>query len=173
VLSNQTADELPSGNYIVLEEMDNTTSTIYEGTYGLPQLVQPIFYVNYDYSREHGYSNADLNDSLKVVYVNYELHKATPRSYGGPAIYGIYSLPKTINDNLTIVDVARNGTIHIRYDNQSIYLKTGDVWHAPIKYWTESDSGLSLDEIPWSYKANSSETIVIKNIGLFDKSLAG
>jgi hypothetical protein len=173
VSTNQTADELPSGSYVVLEEMDNTTCLIYEGTYGLPQLAQPVFYVNYDFSREHGFSNAVINDSLKVVYVDYELHVARPRSYGGAAISGIYSLPEMgvlYDANLTILDVARNGTIHFNYNNQSVYLKTGDSWHAPVWYWTENDSGHSLGGEPWSYKANCDKAVVFKNIGMFNKA---
>lgn len=164
-------DQLPSDKYVVLEETNTTICAIYEGNYGLPGLAQPIINVDYAYVREHGPANIEINDSLKIAYFNSNIVGIPGRYYGSTPVYGVYSLPYEVKDTVNIICVYQNGTVHFEYGDQQIFLMPGDEWQAPLSSWVMSDSGLSLNMTPWEYKASCNSTRVIKNMGVFDKSV--
>ncbi len=161
---------LSQGKYVVLEQDNNLTSIIYEGSYGLPPLAKPFTILNYTYMSQHGSPYVDINDRLKVEYIVYKLNVTPERVYDSAMGYGVYELPSQIKDGPRITDVSENGTVSMLYDNQTIELKPGDTWQASALTWDSSENGTSLGGAPWAYKAHNSYTKIIKNIGVFNKA---
>jgi len=158
------------GKYVVLEQDNNLTSIIYEGSYGLPPLAKPFTILDYTYMSQHGSPYVDINDSLKVEYIVYKLNLTPARVYDSAVGYGAYELPSQIEDGPRIIDVSGDGTVSMIYDNQTINIKPGKTWQAPPLTWDSSENGTSLAGTPWAYKAHNSYTKIIKNIGVFNKS---
>lgn len=163
-------NELSSGKYVVLEQDNNLTSVMYEGSYGLPPLAKPFTILDYTYMSQHGSPYVDINDSLKVEYIFYQLNATPERVYDFAVGYGVYRLPCQIEDGPNIIGVSENGTVSMAYDNQTINLKPGDTWQAPPLTWDSSKNGTSLAGAPWAYKAHNTYTKMIKNIGVFNKA---
>lgn len=135
---NANDNELPAGKYVALLETIKEDYEFVNGT-GIPMMApQPAFF-DYDGSRGTIQSHANFNDSLKIIYGTYYSTYSPRSNKANLYVMGIYDTPYSIDANLSILDVDKNGTVHMSFRNESFYLKTGDKWESQlIDQWAET-----------------------------------
>lgn len=125
-----------------------------------------------------------FNHSLKVLYgTSHFSYHVLNRQLTGFEVTGIYGLPYAIDTNLSILGVDRNGTVHYSFRNESVYLKVGDHWVSPLissrievtdynTSLTDYTNGTTpaMSQVHISFKARYDQTIVLQNMGVFDKA---
>jgi hypothetical protein len=142
----------------------------------------------FDYDNSHGMLKGELsqygvtvNDSFKVL-IGKIYYIDTPTTVGclGMDIKGVYALPYTVEDELTLVNVTSNGTIIATFENQTIYMEPGQDWAATIAsanttgaYLANTKNNNSFDYsnmsvMPWPVTSEISARFT--NKGIFNKS---
>lgn len=198
--SNTTKDVLPTDKYVaVLEEYTNTSTLIGNTTYSPVQPMpiptpRPIFYYNNSqgmssYLKSYG---INVNDNFKILLgkISY-IDTPTEVGYKGMTqtgeyvplytLTGIYTLPYTIENEFTILNITQNGTIIAIYKNQTIYLQSGE--NRTFIIHSENITGFylantvntniydfkNITELPWPI--HNEISITITNKGIFNKSI--
>ncbi len=184
---NTNSNSLQSTEYIALSVEHNEEGMLISGNAPPRHLIQEpgIFYYNKDLIRSH-YGNSisfphgypAMNDSLKILLGVYYNELRPWNQSGYLVVSGIYSYPYIFENELTILDIDKNGTVLLRYDNDSIYLKKGDIWKSPIvsarsetynEPYTNTDiNGNSMVE-NYSYTVKWVTTWTITNLGVYHK----
>lgn len=177
---------LPSTKYSAVEADLVEEGTIIAGNTPIGDAMPPqIFYYNKDMvhgwfgnSTDYAPGYPEMNKSLKLLLGTYHVESMPWRLRSTLDVTGIYGYPYTFDNGPTILDVDRNGTIRMKYDNATIDLKIGDEWKSPaIATRTENNIGSYVrGEINGTYSVvNESYTIrwdttwTIKNLGAYDK----
>ena len=177
-------DQLHSDKYVVIQKTTDEDFTIIEGNpYPIaPEAPAPQIF-DYDGSWGLTLQRTTFNDSLKIVYGNIG-HIYSTLNYGSHLdIQGIYNLPKNTDSDLTILDAYQNGSVRMRYMNESIWLKAGEKWISPVtstrvetndfnsSFTNYSENGTRSEGINHVYfKVRYNATVSLENIGVFDKS---
>lgn len=198
--SSSSKDALSMDNYVaLLEEYNNKSVLIGNTTYTPVQPMpiptpRPIFY--YD---SPGMSNIlqdysiNVNDSFKILLgkissinsptaVGY-IGTTLAGEYGPPySLSGIYTLPCSIENALTISSISKNGTILAIANNKAICLKPGEnftfiighenvtgSYFANIANKSIYDFYMNPTQMPWP--VTNEVSITITNEGIFDKSI--
>lgn len=181
--SSHETDGLSPNKYVALFEMVYERYNVSEGKMFAPYTdPYPPFF---DYDGSHGLARnyTPVNDSLKILYGTYYFTFSPDRMRGRLDVRGIYRFPDTTLRNLTITGADDNGTVYMRYDNQTISLKAGDRWESPvISSWTEIHdfnttvtsymNGTTPEVIPVHvyYKLLFETSFYVENKGMFDKA---
>ena len=165
--------------YIAPYEKSDENYQIIEGKYTLPTMAatpQPQEYSQFDYNYSNHYSwYPTKNDSLKILYGTYYFHLTPQRQWEDQLnVRGIYSYPYSCESGLVINDVDNNGTIYATYNNESVILKTGDVWTSPVFSIMENRTYMGIDynvsiKKEMYYKALLNTTWTVKNLGVYNK----
>jgi hypothetical protein len=144
----------------------------YISTYGEPIVGKyPFMFIDfplYSFSEKTGTLNAkwpnwEINDSLKAVLGDGSGLSGCAGSGMSTSVYGVYDLPYERN-NLKILEIESDGTVHLSYNSLSIVLKSGEKW-SNVKSFidTKENDGATA-------KAKLTTTDTIVNYGLLDKS---
>jgi hypothetical protein len=140
--SNSSQNTIPSDKYVGIFEYYYNSSTLI-GTPPYPTVVPAASTLappGFNFSTM-GLPPGEMNDSLKILLFK-QIYQETPTEIActGEDLYGIYSLPYTVEDGYTITNITSNGTVLATYKNQSIILKPG-VWPLPTQ--TINTSGVN------------------------------
>ncbi len=184
-------DTISSDKYVaILEEYTNRSTLIGTPPYTPiqpPPIPTPV--PTFDYDNSNGMLKNELvpygitvNDSFKVLIgkISY-INTPTTVGYPGIGLAGAYSLPYTIEDGFTIVNIMSDGAIIATYKNLTIYLKPGKSWttvksgvnttgsYLANKYNTNSLDYNNITEMQWPVK--NEQTYTLTNKGIFNKSV--
>lgn len=188
--SSTSKDMLPQDKYVAIRVDSTNTSTLigtppYTPVQPMP-IPTPVPYFDYDNSK--GWLGPELapygissNDSLKVIVGNIRYWDTpTMSGYMGIDLRGIYALPFTFENGLTILNITGNGTVLAEYENKSIYLKPGENWtmvktadNTTGAYLANMQNNNTFDyqnvtQMPWPVKSEQNYTFT--NEGLLDKT---
>jgi hypothetical protein len=174
---------LPPGKYVALQEEVRDSGTFISGHYPYPGMAQPMwpFYYGGHALPPDGYppNYPPLNDSLKILLGSYGIKESNISLTVSLNVAGVYELPYTLEPDLKIIGVERNGTVTMSYGNESITLPPGSAWKSPaISTWNETgtvrypppgamtgyDNGTE-----YTYTVQYVRTLTVINKGVFDK----
>lgn len=129
IINNTSQTESTSmgpDEYLFIEQNVHTHVEIIEGRYHYEVIDSPTYSFDEKTGTLRGMINFDVNDTLKVVYGG----GLSLSGVGGgkdTMLYGVYELPYQ-HYELIILYLDIDGTVHLRYRNVSITLKSGEEW---------------------------------------------
>jgi len=126
-LNEIDTNEISSDEYVFLEHHLNTDGENLEGTYPFLYIDFPTYSFDRTTGVLAGMISFPINNSLKAVYGDGTSRSGHYGSGSGTRLSGIYSFPYE-NDGLRITSIEGNGTIHIKYRNSDLILKSGESW---------------------------------------------
>jgi hypothetical protein len=172
-------NSMPSMKYSVLEEKIWDEGNITAGKLPFHGDAMPLPIFLYNKTRVHEFENKSIdyppnyppmNESMKILLGTYQIENIPWSLKGNLNVSGIYGYPYKLASGLEIINVDKNGTIYMLYDNNSINLKIGDVWVSPIiSTRIETYNGSYIDSV-YSYTVEYSRTITLTNRGMYDKT---
>jgi hypothetical protein len=181
-----SSNTLPSTKYVALEAELRDDGTITSGWSPQGDAVPPgIFFYNKDLvhsvygdSLDHAPGYPPANESMKILLGQYYTESRAWNQKGNLTVMGVYGYPYAFENGPTILNIDRNGTVRMTYDNESIDLKTGDSWKTPvISTRSENYSGSYIEgdingtsrDVYYSYTVEWVTTWTIRNLGAYDK----
>lgn len=179
VATNQNLTELSRDKYVAVYEEFHDNGTVVEGNgtiifLPVPQPTPAPF----DYNGKYEYSSQYpvVNSSLKIFYASYKYYLTPGTMYNVVGYGAVYGYPHELNSNLTVEGIDINGTIYAHYQNETVTLKTGDVWKSPVSTRIENQS-FQVEDNTSSISSNYRPFVVrydsywiVENKGMFDKS---
>jgi hypothetical protein len=172
------SDSLPSNRYVALEEkiIDNGIIVAGEnpiiGDLPAPQIFlynKTLVSMFYDKSGVFPPYYPTINESLKILLGTYHIVEYPVYGRWDLTVHGVYSLPYDTDSRITILSAYENGTVQMRYGNESIYLKSGDSWISPVlSIRNETKTGTVMGN-NYSFTIKYTTTCTITNKGIYDK----
>jgi hypothetical protein len=163
---------------VTIYEEYHDEGTVIEGTGNIAYIPVPCpvpmpFDNNLINDTARYYQSIDKN--FKIFYGTYYFRYYPNYGYTTANYRVIDGYPYTLESNLTVLDIDKNGTINASYMNQSVILKIGDKWQSPIATRVENQSlqlvvnGNYFSGVykPLIVQYNTSWTV--ENKGMFDK----
>lgn len=174
---SHASDILQSNKYVAIELDIQNTGIIIEGSNPVPPntIAPEIFVYNTTiakYFNKSGWfpSNyPEMNDSLKILLGTYYIESSPATLKSNLSVVGIYNLPFNGNASIKFLNVYKNGTTQIVYENDSIFLSPGDTWVSPIVTTMNQTYNDTFTGINYSYTVKYSMTYKATNLGLFEK----
>ncbi len=121
-------------HYIVIEEVQQVNAKVIEGQ--LYNFTPPLMFMN-DATPEPVFPDqpehygVTVNNSLSILYFSYYSLYGPYRNI--TSVQGIYDFPYKMKSGVTILGLDQNGTVHMRYGNDSIDLDPGvRDWGSPV-----------------------------------------
>jgi hypothetical protein len=171
------SNSLPSDKFVTIYEEYHDEGTVVEGNGTVVYVPVPCpVPMPFDNDLINGYAQQyqSTHTNFKIFYGTYYFRYYPYSGYTTAYYRAINEFPATLESNLTILDVDKNGTINASYMNQSVMLKIGDKWQSPIQTRIKNeslqvgnDSYFSGVYQPFVVRYNTSWSV--ENKGLFDK----
>jgi hypothetical protein len=169
------SNSLPSDKFVAIYEEYHDEGTVIEGTGNIAYFPVPCpVPMPYDEHLIQGYSQQD--QSTKAFYSTYYFRYYPYSGYTTASYRFINIYPYTLESNLTILDIDRNGMINASYMNQSVILNVGDTWQSPNTTRTNNlslqllgDNGY-LSGVYRPFTIQYTTYWSVENKGLFNKS---
>lgn len=175
------SNSLPSDKFVAIYEEYHDEGTVIEGTGDIAYIPVPCpvpMPFDNDLIKGNTQYYQSIDKNFKIFYGTYYFRYYPNSGYTTANYRVIDGYPYTLESNLTILGIDRNGTINANYMNQSVILKVGDKWQSPVATRVENQSlqivvnGNYFSGVyrPFVVQYNTSWTV--ENKGMFDKSNA-
>ena len=175
------SNSLPSDKFVTIYEEYHDEGTVIEGTgivsyIPVPCPVPMPFDNNFIKTDSQQYQS--IHKNFKVYYGTFYFRYYPYNGYTTANYRVIDGFPYTLESNLMILDVDKNGTINASYMNQSIILKIGDKWQSPTATRIKNESlqllvnGNYFSGVYKPFVVQYNTSWSVENKGLFDKASA-
>lgn len=152
--------------YVAIKEVAFDTGTIIHGSYPYPGMPVPPPFFNYMGPMSPSDKYPEVNNSLKILYGHYQEHESPETLNSYLSVIGINNFPYQTDSGAIILNVDKNGTVFMTYNNTSINLSVSDTWTSPIVS-TRLDT---VNTTNYSYVARYNLSYEFTNLGIFEKS---
>ena len=172
-------------NYTVVFVEHNEEGTIVAGEAPLEHVVHDpgsfyyssdLVHAKYGNSTNYVPGYPEINNSLKILLGIYYNELRQENQSGYLLVKGVYNYPYQLDTGPTILNIDKNGTLLLAYNNSSIYVKKGDAWSSPVastrsedynQFYTYTDYNGTYIAKNYSYTVNWKTLWVITNIGTY------
>lgn len=134
-----------------------------EGDYRGPMIDFPMYSFDNERKRLSGIFDFNVTDSLILVMGDGRSLSGAAGGGAGTSLTAGYAFPYE-RDGLVIENASSDGSVYIRYDNKTIFLKRGEKWVNEYTYVEDKAMGDGTAKVEFTV----TDTIV--NHGLIDKN---
>ncbi len=175
------SNSLPSDKFVTIYEEYHDEGTVIAGNGTVAYIPVPCpVPMPFDNNLISGFAQQykSTNTNFKIFYGTYYFRYYPGYGYTTAYYRAIDGFPYTLESNLTVLDVDKNGTINASYMNQSVMLKIGDKWQSPIATRIKNESlqllvnGSYFSGVYGPFVVQYNTSWSVENKGLFDKASA-
>lgn len=169
---NQNKNTLSSSKYVALDIDIRDTGALQSGTPLQHSEARPYPLFYYSANLTHLPYPADYpqkNESLKILVGTFNIDDTPDLLSGTLNVCGVYGYPYIYDSNITIIGIDQNGTVQIKYSNETILLQPKDLWVSPVVSTRIATITRPYYDTNYSYTVKYSTTYSINNLGVFDK----